>query len=590
MTAKSELHRPDQLLEPYFPHVTNTLILNPDNSPGFFCRFKRTGMEEIITMIQDDSCSQCENYAFLKLPVYRKESGLIHKLPKTLLQLLNIFTESDVRMQFHKWLCDLFLIMQTGEYKSRFDQTKEKFMNSHCVFVLPIPLMRESDGDVEGFDAHAFITKEPLSKVVADFGLEANHSKLQKSKNKGATGSNINLIPFNVQFDLSQRVACFYNGIESAGTMKITMIGVGALGSQIANNCVHAGYGEWTFVDNDKLWPHNIARHILTRSEISCYKAKSLAELTNKITLDANAVAVCESVYSDAKVMKKALEEVDMIIDVSASPAVEKFLALDVDTNARKVCVFLNPTGTSTVMLIEDTDTVMRLDLLEMQYLSEILHHNDLAAHLTIPDTLLYSGSCRSITSRLSQDNVALSAALVSKALKKYAKDSKASIIVWNHDGDDAIVKNISVLYWLKIEANGWCIYCYTPLLDAMKLYRSKSLPNETGGVLIGSFDYSRHILYVVDHIESPDDSISSPTSYIRGCKGLEQKLKRIEDTVMDNLYYVGEWHSHVGANTQMSSADKILMSAIIEYNCERCKPACMMIIGETGQSVYVGE
>ena len=113
---------------------------------------------------------------------------------------------------------------------------------------------------------------------------------------------------------------------------------------------------------------------------------------------------------------------------------------------------------------------------------------------------------------------------------------------------------------------------------------------NETGGVLIGAYDISRKRIYVVSQVRAPEDSISSPTSFIRGCVNLPERLKYIYETTLDNLTYIGEWHSHPSANTQRSKDDVKLHKAIVDYNRENCLPGCMMILGTNRFSIYIDE
>ena len=127
-------------------------------------------------------------------------------------------------------------------------------------------------------------------------------------------------------------------------------------------------------------------------------------------------------------------------------------------------------------------------------------------------------------------------------------------------------------------------------LLGEMRTDRESALPNETGGVLIGAYDIARKCVYVVYQVKAPEDSISSPTSFIRGCANLPECLKYIHETTLDNLTYIGEWHSHPSANTQRSTDDVKLPKAIINYNRENCLPGCMMILGSNNFSIFIGE
>ncbi len=77
---------------------------------------------------------------------------------------------------------------------------------------------------------------------------------------------------------------------------KITAVGMGALGSQIANLLARSGYGKWSLVDSDVLLPHNFARHALVHSLVGMPKVDAM-----KMHLDATLAEpiVKEVVFTD---------------------------------------------------------------------------------------------------------------------------------------------------------------------------------------------------------------------------------------------------------------------------------------------------
>ena len=241
-------------------------------------------------------------------------------------------------------------------------------------------------------------------------------------------------------------------------------------------------------------------------------------------------------------------------------------------------------------MLLESADRSARLDLLEMQYYRELLKNEKYSDHMSLPETMIYSGTCRSISSRISQDNVSLSAALCCKAIKLHTSNADGKIIIWTHAADSVEKESFMAEKWITRESNGWQVELSLPLLNEMQTDRRSALPNETGGVLIGAYDIARKRVYVVCQVKAPDDSISSPTSFIRGCANLPERLEYIYKTTLDNLTYIGEWHSHPSANTQKSMDDEKLHKAIIDYNRENCLPGCMMILGTDNFSIYLNE
>lgn len=238
-------------------------------------------------------------------------------------------------------------------------------------------------------------------------------------------------------------------------------------------------------------------------------------------------------------------------MDASASIAVERHLALDIQSDARRISCFLNPQGIATIMLLESAHRSARLDLLEMQYYLELLKKEKYSDHMSLPKTMIYSGTCRSISSRISQDNISLSAALCCKAIKLHTRNADGEIMIWTHDNDSVEKESFMAEKWIACEYDGWKVELPLSLLNEMQTDRRRALPNETGGVLIGAYDIARKRVYVVCQVKAPDDSISSPTSFIRGCANLPESLEYIYKTTLDNLTYIGEWHSHTSADTK---------------------------------------
>ena len=126
--------------------------------------------------------------------------------------------------------------------------------------------------------------------------------------------------------------------------------------------------------------------------------------------------------------------------------------------------------------------------------------------------------------------------------------------------------------------------------LSAVRAERQRKLPRETGGVLLGSWDLQRGIVYVVAMIPSPDDSEERPTSYIRGCRGLESAVSDAVAETGGQLQYLGEWHSHPdGHSAEPSEDDCKLFDWVREYTTQDGYPPVMFIVGEKESRWLVG-
>ena len=585
-TSMNQLHRPDQPLEPFFPYVNNVIVWNGQLGKPYFDKYIVEDREFGKLMYQS---SDGNYFAVFSLPVPPDFSNLIHNMPQTLLELLCSFKNYDTIIT---WLTDLLSIVRFPKiYNKYFRQERNSLLACKVLINIAIPKQRTDGAPIEAFDLRSFVIDKSLKDILTNYGLSLNGSKLEPSKHTGGNGANIAITPFIVHRAQSKFKCRYANLVDEAdGEKHFSLVGVGAIGSHILNNCLRSGYGKWTIIDHDYFWPHNIARHVLTSNDIGYSKVKSLEKVANHIQSDSDLVAIASDVFGKDNSVSMAFGQSDIILDASASIAVERHLALDVQSDARRISCFLNPQGTATIMLIEGSDRSARLDLLEMQYYRELLKDEKYSDHMSLPETMIYSGTCRSISSRISQDNISLSAALCCKAIKLHTNNADGEIIIWTHATDSVEKESFMADKWITCEYDGWKVELSLSLLGEMQADREKALPNETGGVLIGAYDISRKRIYVVSQVRAPEDSISSPTSFIRGCVNLPERLKYIYETTLDNLTYIGEWHSHPSANTQRSKDDVKLHKAIVDYNRENCLPGCMMILGTNRFSIYIDE
>ena len=585
-TSMNQLHRPDQPLEPFFPYVNNAFIWNWNNGKHYFDKYIVEDCEFGKLMYQSSAGNYFAVFYYL---ADTDSSNLIHDMPKTLQALLHSLKNDDA---IETWLEDIVTIVRNPKlYNEYFGQSKNKMLACRVLINIAIPKQRAGGTSVETYDFRVFITDKTLKDFLSSYGLRLNGSNIEYGKRPGENGADIAIVPFNVHYAQSKLICRCANRVDEAdGKKQIALVGAGAIGSHILNNCLRSGYGKWTVIDHDYFWPHNIARHVLASNDVGHSKVKSLERVANLIQSDSDLVAIASDVFVKDDSVCTAFDQANIILDASASITVERYLALDVQSDARKISCFLNPQGTATIMLLESTDRSARLDLLEMQYYRELLKDEKYSDHMSLPETMVYSGTCRSISSRISQDNVSLSAALCCKAMKLHTGNTNGEIIIWTHATDSVEKESFTADKWIICEYDGWKVELSLSLLSEMQADRRNALPNETGGVLIGAYDIARKRIYVVYQVRAPEDSISSPTSFIRGCANLPERLKYIQETTLDNLTYIGEWHSHPSSNTQRSTDDIKLHEAIVDYNRENCLPGCMMILGTDNFSIFIDE
>jgi proteasome lid subunit RPN8/RPN11 len=187
---------------------------------------------------------------------------------------------------------------------------------------------------------------------------------------------------------------------------------------------------------------------------------------------------------------------------------------------------------------------------------------------------------------------VALHAAIGARAFRAALAAKSASISIWRTNEEDLGVAHLKIVPTEVIEqrVGEWTVVTDRSLLDRVANTRHEKLPNETGGVLVGTHDMQRKILYVVDALPSPPDSAEWPCIYIRGSQGLARRVEEIERITDGQLGYIGEWHSHPGGHDPSPSADDRKVFAWLEEHLNLDGlPATMLTVGQDDSALYVG-
>lgn len=519
--------------------------------------------------------------------------------PTTLVDLHRVLASADVNV-----ISELRGILSCWVGKEFIDRV----LPLQLVIIVLLPASRDGAAPPEAEEVHAYACARTIKEIgwrVGGWSLEtpetgktlsatAHPREIGQAKVRAFNGTipQVNdaceLTPFNAMFALSRAGAARLNG-TMVSPRRLVAVGVGALGSQVCMNLVRRGYGEWVYIDHDRLLPHNLARHALSGSSLVRRKAVSLAEVANE-TIDGPEIAIpivadVLSAPNKRADVGEALARAEVIVDMSASIAVERYLARDVDVPGRRVSLFLTPSGQVAVLLAEPRDRRIRLDALEMQYYRHLIATPTLDGHLR-PDSgpMRYAGSCRDVTSALPQDLVASHAAAGSRALRSALDDVRARIVVWEADpeGIDIVSTTIAVCDVVEQIVGAWTVCVDQGVLDKIERQRALALPNETGGVLMGSFDMERGILYVVDALPSPPDSEGSASHYVRGHEGLLTDVARIERVTDKWVGYVGEWHSHPDPprRPMPSADDRRALGTLAKKMADDGLPALMLVAG----------
>lgn len=440
-------------------------------------------------------------------------------------------------------------------------------LDAQLLLIVRIPKRRSESGVVERLETWAFLgpSVREIGVALGIWELIAGGIALMVPVREERRGESAPLSALSVHFRISRADAAYLNGREVADDRQIVGLGAGALGSQVILNSARAGFGRWAIVDRDRLLPHNLARHALAEFETGQHKAIALAAKANRLTDDPDAfepiVADIQTSGPERAMLDERLQSADLIADFAASVPVSRYLAHAAPGTAKRVSFFLNPTGSDLIMLAEDRRRRTRLDALEMQYYRAILRDERLRDHLRRPEERVrYGTSCRDVSLRLPQAFVALHAAAATRYLPIAAEQHESAIRIWQttENSSSTTAIEISPFQVTRQTVGEWTVVYDDGLIETIQRLRANRLPNETGGVLIGSFDVERRTVYVVDTIPSPLDSQERRTLYIRGSAGLQEQIALARQRTFDQLEYIGEWHSHPDGYGCLPSVDDL--------------------------------
>ncbi|HEY7767221.1 Mov34/MPN/PAD-1 family protein [Longimicrobium sp.] len=596
LTARGELHGEDQPLEPLLGAAAIPLILP--------ARLFAPGMDRpawlsvqavdydgtIITLIAEPGIPRPGDGArFVALPFHVpvQTHGVVRRQPQTLAELHDMLLGTGF---------DLLAALraQLGDWAGN-----GHVLGARVILIFRIPKRRNDEAEAEVEETWAFLTVSTVREVGVSIGrwdLHDGTPGVLLAAPAGREGQGVNVEILNPATTLTADGAAWLNGLPGADGVEILAVGAGALGSQVMINLIRAGYGTWTVVDPDRLMPHNLARHYLGSYALGFPKAQTLSDVANAL-LDGPDVmsGIVADVRSEANpALRKAVDGASVIADFSASVTAARHLALDNASGARRVSVFLNPDGTDLVVLAEDAERRTTLDQLEMQYYREIIQRAELSEHLTRGgQRLRYAHSCRDVTSTIPQDAVGTLSGVAARAFRAALSRPEATIAIFRTDADLCVdVVRVDPVPGLRVETAGWTLCTDEMLLSRLRALRATKLPNETGGVLIGSYDLQRRIVYVVDTIPSPPDSKEWPTLYIRGSEGLRQAVQEVDRRTAGSLQYVGEWHSHPdGYGCGASEDDRKVFGWMTAHLSADGLPGLMIIVGAAGQTgIYLGQ
>lgn len=595
-SAQLKLHRDDQPLEQLFYMSPCQLIL-PANYADYAAASGKTltflrvgeGQSLILRAVPFTPSAQSRAIQVVSIAVPPVDSTTVVELPDTLGALQD---QLEVCSDLSKPL-----------YDSVFEAIAEGVSSSEGVgegllILLWVPRTRQ--GEPERIDILGFLMTSSLFELAKAFDMlgppDADGRCLRIALVGGQTGTDwrsLEPVPVEVRSALTANMARDLSAVSTENAQfEGVLAGLGALGGALADLWIRQGWGHWTFIDPDRLMPHNLSRHVAFDYDIGQEKVDVMQGHAARIYPDEPLPgAIAKSILSQDADVLNALGQAQLVVDVTTTLHAPRELARTANA-PRTASLFLTPSGLSSVMILEDQARQQRVDGMEGQYYRAILNNEWGREHLAnhLGDRWV-GGGCRDISVRISDECIHVHAGILSRQLRQSVAKPEARLCVWAYDEQSGAIASheVSLSEVFTTTSNGWTIKYDAALVDKLKQARLAALPNEIGGSIIGITDLKAGTLVIVDVLPTPPDSQSSPSHFIRGEKGQQEALEEVQGRTARVVDYLGEWHSHPdGVPARPSQNDESLLNTVHRKMSVEGLPALMVIVASNEVSFIV--
>ncbi|NJO33703.1 MAG: hypothetical protein HC869_11730 [Rhodospirillales bacterium] len=594
LTATGEVHAAEQAPEPLLPGTSNTLVMPAGVPEGPWHVTRCTEVNQRYTLVLEAmpvGGPTSISFALFPLLLGPIVHGALKRRPYDFASLSALLAELSVDLiaSLRPWLLEPQQLASAVEYRP--------------LFIISIPVRRAADEPPEHHEIWAYSPAQTLAAFGEYLGVTITVETDGKSHTGAAVGqqpedlAKLAMMPWRVVQQLDRPLARRYASNKLASDISLVAIGAGAIGSNLVVNSMKAGVGHWTIIDNDVVLPHNTVRQTQTAQAVGFSKALALAHDASILFAEAggSAAIIADVLEPDGKgsEIDAAFAAADLVVDLSASPAVIGHVADNANVR-RAASFFFNPDGSDLVVLAEDPTRKLRIDEAEAQYFLACGADPRLVGHLAAArvDQLRYANACQDLTRPLPPWQVQTLSGLAAGRLLTVLGETTASANLWRLDPITGLVVPfaISLSQVQRFTNEGMRLSVSEDVVAKMRQLRAERAPNETGGILVGSFDLARNIVHVVAALPAPPDSRQSPTFFIRGARALRPTMDLLAKRSSGQLHYIGEWHSHPdGAAARPSLDDEGVFGFLSAQLGPGGSPVAMMICGADDSWIRLG-
>ncbi len=388
----------------------------------------------------------------------------------------------------------------------------------------------------------------------------------------------------------------------------VTLWGVGALGSPIAEHLVRAGLTELRLVDSQRVTPGLLVRQNYRDTDIGKSKVEALKQHLMAINPKLRVVSFPNNLLSAGEWFDQSLVDTDALIDATASRRV----AMVIDRLLRDKGPLRHPVVTVAndlhaemgIFTVTPADNSLGpTDLLHRAFLAlNNAEANDyLDAFWPIADESIWfepEPGCSSPTFRGSNaDAGALAGSMLAHVGQELSTTSSSLVICGRTTAIDDVPgyrfefatgsqhtcpdTGYQVRFFPEAEAS---------MLDIIGAEQQGGQdPRETGGVLYGYKDDFLRVMWVVAASPPPLDSRRAQYEFVCGVEGVAEETADWQQRSSKLVGFLGTWHSHPVSSAVPSVVDLGAMEHLLRQSGSPRHRLLLVVVGHSASKPLVG-
>ncbi|MDD4211620.1 MAG: ThiF family adenylyltransferase [Clostridia bacterium] len=328
---------------------------------------------------------------------------------------------------------------------------------------------------------------------------------------------------------------------------KIVIIGIGAIGSELAEILVRGGIKDLYILDDDIVEHGNICRSNYEFVDVGKNKIITLSQKLATTSPYINIQCFKKKIYSEINYNSKKeindfLNKADIIFDCTASNELLHCLSM---LDVKKPIISFGITNEARDMICV---TNSKDNLFEQRkfFLKQLEHDTE---------NLYYEGiGCYTPTFRANFADINSLLNLAIKHIdKSFSKNETADSFVLSHT-DNGIEKD-NIITFIQKEL-GFTISISQHCLDEIEHYSYMYYPLEFGGYLLGGYSRDMKRIYLTNILKA--ENIINGRTFFQPINNsaVHKKIKKIFAKTQGLINYIGEWHTHPEMGNMYSGTD----------------------------------